>query len=89
MGLFTTGLGNSFCGLLAPTVRITANPDAARRLVEQIDFDASAVFRAEETLDLAADRLFAEILDIASGSLSWGEVTGEGAECFTRLGPSL
>ena len=89
MALFTTGPGNSFCGLLAPTVKITANPDAAKRLVEQIDFDASAVFRAEETLDEAADRLFAKILDIASGSLSWGEITGEGAESFTRLGPSL
>jgi altronate dehydratase large subunit len=89
MGLFTTGPGNSFCGLVAPTVKITANPHAATRLVEQIDFDASPVFRAEETLEQAADRLFAEILDVASGSLTWGEVVGEGAESFTRLGPSL
>lgn len=88
-GLFTTGPGNSFCGLIAPTVKITANPDAARRLTDQIDFDASPVFHAKETLNQAADRLFAEILDIASGSLTWGEITGEGAESFTRLGPSL
>jgi altronate dehydratase large subunit len=89
VGLFTTGPGNSFCGLIAPTVKITANPEAARRLLGQIDFDASLVFRAEETPDQAADRLFAEILDIASGSLTWGEITREGAESFTRLGPSL
>jgi len=89
MTLFTTGPGNSFCGLLAPTVKITANPDAAQRLSEQIDFDASSVFRAEETLDQAADRLFTALLEIASGSLSWGEITGEGGESFTRLGPSL
>lgn len=89
MTLFTTGPGNSFCSLLAPTVKVTANPDAAARLSEQIDFDASPVFRATESLDQAADRLFAAILDIASGSLTWGEITGEGAESFTRLGPSL
>jgi altronate dehydratase large subunit len=89
MGLFTTGPGNSFCGLIAPTVKITANPNAASRLTEQIDFDASPVFRSEETLKEAADRLLAEIMDVASGSLSWGEVIGEGAESFTRLGPSL
>lgn len=71
MALFTAGPGNSFCGLIAPTVKVTANPDAARRLAEQIDFDASPVFRAEETPDQAADRLFAELLDIASGSLTW------------------
>ncbi len=89
MGLFTTGPGNSFCGLVAPTVKITANPDAAHRLSGQIDFDASPVFRAGETPEQPADRLFAEILDIASGSLTWGEIAGEGAESFTRLGPSL
>lgn len=89
MSLFTTGPGNSFCSLIAPTVKISANPEACRRLGNQIDFDASAVFRAEETLDEAADRLFAEILEIASGALSWGEVTGEGAESFTRLGASI
>lgn len=89
MTLFTTGPGNSFCSLLAPTVKVSANPDATGRLAEQVDFDASSVFRATETLDEAADRLFAQILDIASGSLSWGEITGEGGESFTRLGASL
>ena len=89
MILFTTGPGNSFCSLLAPTVKISANPQANGRLTEQIDFDAGAIFAGTETVDEAADRLFDAVIEFASGTLTWGEAVGEGAECFARLGGSL
>ena len=89
MILFTTGAGNSYCSLLAPTVKISANPAACARLGEQIDFDASANFAGVDSLDQVADRLFDRIIEIASGSLTWGEILGEGSESFARLGPSL
>lgn len=89
MILFTTGPGNSFCNLLAPTVKVSANPEATGRLAEQIDFDASAIFAGVESVDQAADRLFERIVEFASGTLTWGEAAGEGAECFARFGGSL
>lgn len=89
MIVFTTGPGNSYCSLLAPTIKLSANPMAHERVEGQLDFDASAVFQARETLDAAADRLFDALIDFASGTLTWGEVVGEGAECFTRIGASL
>jgi altronate dehydratase large subunit len=46
--MFTTGVGNSFVSGLAPTIKISGNPVAARRLLEQLDFDASAVFEPRE-----------------------------------------
>ncbi|MBN9068136.1 MAG: UxaA family hydrolase [Rhizobiales bacterium] len=89
MILFTTGPGNSYCSLLAPTIKISANPQAHEHVSNQLDFDASGVFEASETPDEAADRLFSEMIGFASGSLTWGEAVGEGAECFTRIGASL
>jgi altronate dehydratase large subunit len=89
MILFTTGPGNSYCSLLAPTIKISANPTAHERVQGQLDFDASEVFRGTETIDAAAERLFAEMIGFASGTLTWGEAVGEGAECFTRIGASL
>lgn len=89
ISLFTTGPGNSFSSLLAPTVKMTANPETVGRLSEQIDFDASNVFTARETVEEAADRLFSELLEIASGRLTWAEILGEGAEVFARMGASL
>ena len=75
--LFTTGAGNSFCNAIAPTIKISARPDTLARLDTQIDFDASAVFAGREDVAAAAERLFERLLDVASGSLTWGEIVGE------------
>lgn len=89
MLLFSTGVGNSYVSQLAPTIKLSANPVATQRLREQLDFDASAVFRGDSTLDDAARDLLAQLIDIASGSLTWGEVLGEGDEVVSRLGEAL
>ena len=87
--LFTTGVGNSFVSGLAPTIKISANPVAAKRLGEQLDFDASGVFERREVLADATSRLMDVMLDVASGTLTWGEVLDEGEDVVSRLGPAL
>jgi altronate dehydratase large subunit len=87
--LFTTGVGNSFVSGLAPTIKISANPVAAKRLGEQLDFDASGVFERREALTDATSRLMDVMLDVASGTLTWGEVLDEGEDVVSRLGPAL
>lgn len=87
--VFSTGVGNSYVSQLAPTIKLSANPAATLRLREQLDFDASAVFRGACTLDDAARELIALLVDTASGSLTWGEVLGEGDEVVSRLGEAL
>jgi altronate dehydratase large subunit len=87
--LFTTGPGNSFCNRLAPTIKLTGRHDTARRLADQIDFDASDVLSGIESVEAAGERLFRHVLETASGLLTFGEVHGEGAETFTRAGPSM
>jgi altronate dehydratase large subunit len=87
--LFTTGPGNSFVNSLAPTIKLSANPVAARRLSEQLDFDASGVFENRETPETAADRLFDLILEVASGTSTFGEILDEGEEVISRMGAAL
>jgi altronate dehydratase large subunit len=87
--LFTTGVGNSYVSGLAPTIKICANPVATRRVREQFDFDASDVFENRESLDAATDRLLEVVVDVASGTLTWGEILDEGEEVISRLGPAL
>ncbi|HEX8012728.1 MAG TPA: UxaA family hydrolase [Casimicrobiaceae bacterium] len=87
--LFTTGAGNSYCSAIAPTIKVSAHPDTIAQLPTQIDFDASAVFGGREDLDAAADRLFALLLEVCSGTRTWGELLGEGAESVIRSGGSL
>ena len=87
--LFTTGAGNSCCSAIAPTIKVSARPDTAARLAAQIDFDASAVFEGREDLDAASERLLALLLDVCSGTRTWGEVLGETGESVARSGGSL
>src|SRR5262249_16085990 len=89
LGLFTTGVGNSYVSALAPTIKISGNPEAAGRLREQLDFDASPVFEGKESLESAAGRLQDLLLDVASGTLTWGEILDEGGEVISRIGAAL
>jgi altronate dehydratase large subunit len=87
--LFTTGPGNSFCNRLAPTIKISGHPNATKRLAEQIDFDGSNVLEGREPLEAAGERLWNLVVDVASGSATWGEILDETDEVFVRLGPSF
>jgi altronate dehydratase large subunit len=89
MMLFSTGPGNSYASAIAPTIKLSANAATAARLTEQIDFDASPVFRGEETADAAAGRLLGLATRIAGGTLTWAEALGEGLEVPARLRGSL
>ncbi len=89
MLLFSTGVGNSYVSLLAPTIKLSANPVATQTLGEQLDFDASAVFRGAQPMDAAAGELLELLIDVASGTLTWGEVLGEGDEVVSRMGEAL
>jgi altronate dehydratase large subunit len=87
--VFTTGAGNSYCSLVAPTLKMSANPDACSRLTEQIDIVATDVLRATRTLDEMAGAALDRLLAVASGSSTFGEIVGEGSEVVSRLGPSM
>jgi altronate dehydratase large subunit len=87
--VFTTGAGNSYCSLVAPTLKMSANPDACARLTEQIDIVATDVLRATRTLDEMAGAALDRLLAVASGSSTFGEIVGEGSEVVSRLGPSM
>ena len=87
--LFTTGAGNSYCSLIAPTLKMSANPDTCARLTEQIDIAGGVAVSGITTIDAVADDAVARLVDVASGTLTYGEIVGEGSEVVSRLGPSM
>ncbi len=65
--VFTTGLGTPTGNPIAPVIKITGNARTARQMADNIDLDVSGIMDETETLDASADRLFAEVLAVASG----------------------
>lgn len=66
MVLFTTGRGNPM-GFPAPTVKIATNSPLATHKKNWIDFSAGPVADGTATLDELADKLFDQLVEIASG----------------------
>lgn len=74
--VFTTGLGTPTGNPIAPVIKITGNALTAERMADNLDLDVSGVMKATETIDAAAERLFTEILQVASGKLVAAERLG-------------
>jgi altronate dehydratase large subunit len=87
--IFTTGAGNSYCSLVAPTFKMSANVATAARLTEQIDYAAAGVLERTVSMESAADAAMSRLLEVASGALTFGEIVGEGCEVVSRIGASL
>jgi len=74
--VFTTGLGTPTGNPIAPVIKITGNARTARQMADNIDLDVSGIMDDTESLDSAADRLFAEMLAVASGKQTAAERLG-------------
>jgi altronate dehydratase large subunit len=86
---FTTGLGTPTGNPVAPVIKITANARTARHMADNIDVDVSGILEETETLDAAADRLFAEILAVASGKETAAERLGHREFAIHRRNPAI
>lgn len=87
--LFTTGVGNSYASALAPTLKLSANPETCAASGGLLDFDASAAFTGAQSMGAAALGLRRRLLEIASGRATWGEILGEGDEVLSRYEVAL
>jgi altronate hydrolase len=86
--LFTTGRGTPF-GAPAPTVKISTNTPLFAAKRNWIDFNAGTVADGDETLDAAGERLFAYVLDIASGAPTKAERNGARGIAIFKGGVTL
>jgi len=89
IALFTTGVGNSYGSALMPTIKLSANPETANRIQQQIDYDASPVLTDKTDMGEATAELEALLCDIASGSLTWAEILNDQGETVSRFGAAL
>lgn len=87
--VFTTGLGTPTGNPIAPVIKITGNARTARQMADNIDLDVSGIMDDTETLDGAAARLFAEVLDVASGRETKAETLGHREFAIHRRNPTI
>jgi len=87
--IFTTGRGTPTGNPIAPVIKVTANPQTARKMRENIDFDASTVILGQETIEQAGERLFRLVIDVARGKPTRAELLGFKEFMIHKIIPSF
>lgn len=74
--VFTTGRGTPTGAAAAPVLKVCSNTPTFQRLRDDLDLDAGTVLSGQETLAEAGERLFREIVAVASGKPVAAELGG-------------
>ncbi len=80
---FTTGRGSAFGCKPAPCIKFSSNTPLYERMKEDIDINCGGVIDGELSLYQCGEKIFQEILNIASGEATKSELLGYGDNEFT------
>lgn len=87
--VFNTGLGNPIANPIAPTIKVTGNPFTYDKCPDDFDVSVSDIISGGMTLEAGGERIFREMLDVASGKKTYSEILGITQSTIQVLGPSV
>jgi altronate dehydratase large subunit len=87
--IFVSGCGGTFGHAVVPFIKVTGNPEIYRRMPDDMDINAGTVISGEESIDSVGRRIFEEIVAVASGKQSCGEIFGYDNFSVYRRDPRL
>jgi altronate hydrolase len=79
---FTTGRGSMFGAKPVPSIKLASNTPMYRRLAEDMDLNCGEIMDGETSLEEMGERIFREILAVASGRRTKSEQLGLGDHEF-------
>ena len=74
--VFATGRGGSFGHAIYPIVKVTGHPETWARMGDDMDVNASNIMEGTESIESVGERIFDEVLAVASGKVTKGEELG-------------
>lgn len=89
MVVFTTGRGTPCGSPIAPTIKIATTTQLFTRMNDNMDINAGTIVTGDETVAQVGERIFREMLEVASGKLGKAEVLGFNDFAIKRIGPSM
>ncbi len=79
---FTTGRGSAFGFKPVPSLKLASNSQLYERMKEDVDINCGGVLDGEYTLQECGEKIFAEVLAVASGEATKSELLGYGDNEF-------
>jgi len=74
--IFTTGKGSTIGYAVAPVIKVTGNPKTYAKMKDDMDINAGTIITGEESIKEVGERIFHEIIRVASGEESKSEALG-------------
>ncbi len=84
--VFSTGLGTPVGCPIAPVIKITGNPETARKMKAHIDIDAGVILKGRDTIEGVGERIFCVLVEVASGRRTKAERLGHCELAINRIG---
>ena len=79
---FTTGRGSCFGFKPTPSLKIASNTNMYNKLEEDMDINAGVIIDGESDIQTIGEKIFNNIIEIASGKLTKSEINGYGDDEF-------
>lgn len=86
---FTTGRGNPMGSAIAPVIKIATNSYLYSRMKDNMDLNAGEVITGKKSVEEMGEKIFSEVIRVASGKLTKSETLGHREFAINRLGPSF
>lgn len=74
--IFTTGKGSTIGFAVAPVIKVTGNPRTYSKMKDDMDINAGMIITGEASIKEVGERIFYEIIRVASGEESKSEALG-------------
>ena len=87
--VFTTGRGSPAGCPIAPVIKVATNTAMARAMADDMDLNAGSVITDGEPLASVGERIFAEMLTVASGKLTAAERWDNAEFAINMIGPRV
>ncbi len=84
--VFTTGRGTPLGSPIAPVLKISSNSGIYRRMTDNIDINAGDILDGKGSIKSIGERIFNEIIEVASGKLTKAETLGHYEFAIHTLG---
>jgi altronate dehydratase large subunit len=87
--VFTTGRGTPLGAPIVPVIKVATNNRIFKHMGENIDINAGEIAEGKETIMSVGERIYREIVEVASGKSTKAEILGHAEFAIPSLGLSV